>query len=83
MAGPYRYLPRIKNGPKPPSLLMVAGKDRLIDERQALELSLRRAEVRRYPRATHATLLGAMSPVLKCPGPVRRDFARWVKGLND
>lgn len=84
MAGPYDHLRSLPSTSSIPALLMVAARDRLISPSVSERFAerLRRAgadvQVRTYPRATHATLVGAISPLLGGIGPVRSDIVEFV-----
>ncbi|MCZ2496871.1 alpha/beta hydrolase fold domain-containing protein [Xylophilus sp. Kf1] len=73
-------------GPQsPPALLLVAEKDETVDpERNSAAMAerLRQAGVsvsfRRYPRVSHATLVGAMGTPLRWLAPVRRDVLAFL-----
>lgn len=79
LAGPYRYIGDINRRPVPPALLLSAGNDRLVGELEASAFAARLrelggvVEMRTYPRASHATLIGAVSPALRGVGSVLSD----------
>lgn len=69
----------------PPALLLVADKDETVDPDRnsaALAARLEQAGVevsfRRYPRVSHATLVGSMGTPLRWLAPVRRDVLRFL-----
>ena len=72
----------------PPALLLVADKDDTVDPDRnsaALGAKLQEAGVevmfRRYPRVSHATLVGSLGTPLRWLAPVRRDILRFL-GLD-
>ena len=68
LAGPYRYIGGIRRHSLPPAFLLSAGRDRLISQLEVAEFAARlrahggSVEERSYPRASHATLIGAVAP---------------------
>ena len=69
----------------PPALLLVADKDETVDPDRnsaAMAQRLERAGVevgfRRYPRVSHATLVGSLGTPLRWLAPVRRDVLRFL-----
>ena len=69
----------------PPALLLVAEKDETVDPDRnsaAMAQRLQRAGVdvsfRRYPRVSHATLVGSLGTPLRWLAPARRDVLRFL-----
>jgi acetyl esterase/lipase len=68
----------------PPALLGVPRRDKVVDPGNATRLAKRIAEVgglaqvKVYPRTDHASILGAMSPLLRFLGPVFRDCTTFI-----
>lgn len=85
LAGPYQYLAGATPAFTPPAFIATAGRDRLIPGSVAQRFAerLRSAgvgvETRDYPGATHATLVGALSPLLRSVGPVLQDMTAFVE----
>jgi acetyl esterase/lipase len=88
LAGPYSYIGDIRKAPVPPALLLSAETDRLVQATEAEQFGVRirqrggAAEVLRYERASHATLVGAISPLLRSVGPVARDIEAFILSLS-
>ena len=68
----------------PPALLGVSARDRVVDPGNSRRLARRiteaggSAEVKVYPRTDHASILGALSPLLRFLGPVFRDSTTFI-----
>jgi acetyl esterase/lipase len=76
---------RFASAGDPPSLLLVAGKDKLVSPRNARNLAaaLRRAgvpaEVRTYEQLGHVGILTALSRLFRAKAPVLRDVAEFAR----
>ena len=72
----------------PPALLGVSEHDRVVDPGNSRRLAKRiveaggRAEVKVYPRTDHASILGAVSPLLRFLGPVFRDSRNFIDSVT-
>lgn len=68
----------------PPALLGVSRRDKVVDPGNTTRLAKRiieaggEAEIKVYPRTDHASILGALSPLLRFLGPVFRDSTAFV-----
>jgi acetyl esterase/lipase len=73
----------------PPTLLMVAGEDRLVGARNSANLASALAkagvpvETRTYPNVGHAGLVTALSTLFRGKAPVVRDLADFAKRVTD
>jgi acetyl esterase/lipase len=73
----------------PPTLLMVAGEDRLVGRRNSANLASALAkagvpvETRTYPNVGHAGLVTALSTLFRGKAPVVRDLTDFAKRVTD
>ncbi|WP_341988611.1 alpha/beta hydrolase [Azorhizobium sp. AG788] len=79
---------RFVDGTAPPAWLATGRVDTVVDPGNAVRLAARihaaggHAEVQTYDRVGHATLLGAISPLLRPLAPVTRDVAQFITAVT-
>ncbi len=72
----------------PPALLGISARDQVVDPGNSRRLAKRivnaggTAEVKVYPRTDHASILGAISPLLRFLGPVFRDSTHFIQTVT-
>ena len=76
------------DGGAPPSLLLAAERDSIVDPGNSARLAARLSELGRpvrhlrYPQLDHRTLVGALSVPLRDRAPVRGDILAFLQGLS-